>query len=77
LYLFRAGRGKQNAKDRSNTVKHYCLYCMNNQVVEIAKCPSNDCPLYIFRRGHQERIENDRSSTRQSNFHQLIQEQRL
>ena len=35
-------------------VRQYCLYCANNQPIEIKKCPSKNCPFYFFRFGKNE-----------------------
>ena len=50
LHPFRSGEGKQNSKDRTQAIRDYCLWCMNGQRSEIAKCSSPDCPLYPYRK---------------------------
>jgi len=32
-------------------IRKYCLYCSNNQPIEIQKCPSKNCPFYLYRMG--------------------------
>jgi hypothetical protein len=49
LHSFRTGKGKQNARARGKAIKEYCTWCM--------KCPSIDCPLYTFRKGGRERVQ--------------------
>ncbi|MDO9566102.1 MAG: hypothetical protein Q7J15_05110 [Candidatus Desulfaltia sp.] len=51
LYLFRFGKGKQNAKARAKAIRNYCLWCMNGQRSEVSKCASSDCPLFPYRKG--------------------------
>jgi len=50
LYLFRSGKGRQDAKARSKAIRKFCLWCMNDQQGEVAKCPSQDCSLWPYRK---------------------------
>ena len=33
------------------SIRKYCLWCMNDQPLEVRLCPSDDCPLFPFRFG--------------------------
>ena len=57
LYVYREGRGAQNAKERSKAIRAYCLWCMNGQREEIVKCVSRHCALFLFRRTAGDRRE--------------------
>jgi len=57
LYVYREGRGTQNAKERSKAIRAYCLWCMNGQREEIVKCVSRHCALFLFRRTARDRCE--------------------
>lgn len=37
-------------------VRLQCLYCSNNQLVEVKKCPVKNCVLYSFRFGKNETL---------------------
>lgn len=58
MYVFRSGKGKQNAKARDKSIKNYCLWCMNGQGAEVSKCVSRDCPLYSYRKSTTDRAVN-------------------
>ncbi len=49
LYLYRSGRGKQDAKARSKAIREYCLWCCAGQPYEVQKCVSRYCPLFPYR----------------------------
>jgi hypothetical protein len=65
LYPFRAGMGKQNAKERNKAIRKYCLWCMNLQRSLVSKCPSRDCPLFPYRINRVDR------STEIKNMHKI------
>ncbi len=50
LHSFRTGRGKQNAAARSKMIRKYCLWCCNDQLMLVSKCPSTNCPLFPYRK---------------------------
>jgi len=58
LHPFRSGRGKQDAKARLKAIKDYCLWCMNGQRYEVAKCTAPDCPLFVYRKSGVDRSVN-------------------
>jgi hypothetical protein len=33
------------------SIRKYCLWCMNDQAVEVKLCPDRECPLYDLRMG--------------------------
>ena len=39
-------------------VRKYCLWCMNDQEIEVKLCPSKDCPLFFLRFGKREKKVN-------------------
>jgi len=49
LFLYRNGKGKQDAKKRAKVIRSYCLWCCGEQHQEMLKCVSKDCPLYPYR----------------------------
>lgn len=55
LYPFRTGKGAQNAVDRRNAIRSFCVNdCMIRQEAEVLKCVSKDsCPLFIYRLGNR------------------------
>ena len=48
LYPFRMGKGRVKLKD----IRAYCRWCCLDKDNEIKLCPSNNCPLWIYRNGH-------------------------
>lgn len=34
-------------------IRAKCIDCMGGQISEVRKCPSEDCPLYVYRLGHR------------------------
>jgi hypothetical protein len=58
LYPFRSGIGKQDAKARLKAIKDHCLWCMNGQRYEVAKCTAPDCPLFVYRKSGVDRSVN-------------------
>lgn len=40
------------------SIRKYCLWCMNDQVVEVNLCPVRECPLYDLRMG--KRVEGNK-----------------
>lgn len=50
LYMYRTGKGKQNAKARNKAVRSFCRStCMDGTSHMVQLCTSKDCPLYAFR----------------------------
>jgi len=68
LYPFRAGQGKQNAKDRSKAIRKFCLWCMNGQHGEVARCPATDCSLFPYRKSKTDRLLEIKSLPKKSHI---------
>jgi len=50
LYPYRMGTGKQDPQKRDKAIRDFCLDdCMNGERNEVSLCPSEDCPLYLYR----------------------------
>ena len=52
LHPYRMGKRPKGYLIPSKSIRKYCLWCCNNNVKSIELCPSNDCPLYIYRFGY-------------------------
>ena len=76
LYLFRSGRGKQNAKARSDAIRKYCLWCMNGQNVEVSKCPSTDCSLFPYRKTKTDRSTEIKSLQKKGHIEAYFEEKK-
>ena len=50
LHHYSLGKGNQDAAKRQKAIRAYCRWCSNDQVGEVTKCPSNTCPLWIYRK---------------------------
>ncbi len=48
LHELRMGKG---GGTRLKKIRLYCLWCTNKQPVEVAACPSIECPLWHYRSG--------------------------
>jgi len=47
LYPFRMGTGRAKVRN----IRRYCLWCCVNNKKEVRLCPSESCPLYLYRFG--------------------------
>jgi hypothetical protein len=65
LYLFRTGKGRQDPKERSKSIRDYCLWCMGEQAGEVSKCLSLECSLYPYRKS---RVNDNTVSGREINM---------
>lgn len=43
-------------QSRATRIKLKCLDCCCYQVAEVRKCPSKDCPLWIYRLGNVKKV---------------------
>lgn len=58
LYRFRLGSATRVGRGgRLKAIRKYCLWCVNEQVIEVRLCPSEDCPLWIYRFGHRPKFQ--------------------
>ena len=55
LHWLRTGGGEQDAKKRNRSIRDYCLWCMKGKRLEVSKCPSQDCPLWAYRKAKADR----------------------
>ena len=74
LYLFRSGKGKQNAKTRSKAIRKFCLWCTNDQHGEVSKCPSTDCSLFPYRKTKTDRSTEINSMTKKRRIEPLYED---
>jgi hypothetical protein len=41
---------------RKKAIREKCLDCMCGNSNEVKLCPSKDCPLWVFRRGKEDKL---------------------
>ena len=45
-------KAKQTGWSALKAIRAKCLDCCCGNVAEVTRCPCTDCPLYIYRDGH-------------------------
>lgn len=51
--------GEKKSQSRKAAIRQKCLNCCCDNKAEVRRCPSTDCPLWIYRMGTEQKFSDN------------------